>query len=84
MVISSTEFQQNVGFYLKVAQNGKPIQIRKSKPQKALFTISYQKEKSNNVAKGLLRKTKVLNMINELNIHDSKESGLEFQKRVRS
>ena len=84
MIISSTEFQQNVGHYLKEAQKGKTIQISKSKPEKAMFTISYQKENSIDNSNKVSRNKKILDLIKKLDIHNSKESGLEFQRRVRS
>jgi hypothetical protein len=97
MVISSTEFQQNVGYYLKEAQRGKIVQIRKSKPGNVLFNVSVQKEDADVLVKKISRREQMLALINKLNIHDDihdsnskksskefgKESGLEFQKRVR-
>lgn len=39
MIISATEFQQNVGHYLKLAEAGTIINVQKSKPVKAMFQI---------------------------------------------
>ena len=84
MTISSTEFQQNVGYYLKEAQKGKVIQIRKSKPQKALFTLTIEKNDHIDQKKESTRISKINDLINELNIQNKRESGLDFQKRVRN
>jgi hypothetical protein len=84
-MISSTEFQQNVGFYLKEAQKGKKIRISKSKPEKALFVLSLQKAPAGTPSKQVnQRMAKINSLIKELKISNKTESGLDFQRRVRS
>ncbi|MEI7579683.1 MAG: hypothetical protein WCJ58_06685 [bacterium] len=83
MTITSTEFQQNVGYYLKEAEKGKTIQINKQKPTKAIFDLKLASKKDTAVTSPS-RKELVLKLIKELNIKGRKESGLEFQHRVRS
>jgi hypothetical protein len=39
MTISSTQFQQNVGYYLKLAEAGTPITISKSKPTQSRYQL---------------------------------------------
>jgi hypothetical protein len=39
MTTTSTKFQQNVGYYLKLAETGTVISILKSKPKKSLFQL---------------------------------------------
>lgn len=39
MTTTSTKFQQNVGYYLKLAETGTVISILKSKPKKNLFQL---------------------------------------------
>ena len=81
MNITSTEFQQNVGFYLKEVEKGKKITITKLKPKKAKFSLVLSKaDQINNVRS---RKSTVEEMIKILNIKDVTESALKFQNRVR-
>jgi len=81
MNITSTEFQQNVGYYLREAEKGKIVEIKKLKPTRALFKLSLIRSQPKEAQKNS-RKPKILDLIKKINIRDS-ESGLEFQKRVR-
>lgn len=83
MTITSTEFQQNVGYYLKQAEQGKTITIEKLKPKKSSYKLVVNKP-GKKTQKKLSRREEVRRMIEEYNIRDASESGLEFQKRVRS
>ena len=83
MIVSSTEFQQNVGFYLKEAQKGKSIQIRKTKPGEVFFNLSVL-SKDTTAKRKITRNEMVTRLIKEINLPKSKESALEFQNRVRS
>lgn len=83
MKITSTEFQQNVGYYLKEAERGKIINIFKLKPTKASFKLIADKNSLDNKQKSS-RKAEILKLIKELNISDSSESARDFQNRVRS
>jgi len=83
MQTTSTEFQQNVGFYLREAEKGKIITIKKLKPVKSSFKLTLEKSEQD-YDKKQSRNEKILNLIKELNIQNPAESGLDFQKRVRS
>lgn len=83
MTITSTEFQQNVGYYLKQAEQGKTITIERLKPKKSSYKLVANKP-SAKTEKKLSRREEVRRMIEEFNIRNSEESGLEFQHRVRS
>lgn len=39
MLISSTQFQQNVGHYLKLVEEGEEVKVQRQKPKKHLFII---------------------------------------------
>lgn len=81
MTVSSTEFQQNVGYYLALAEKGEEITISKSKPKKAVFTLKKRLEKKiDEKPKTMADKLKEL----EKYMFESDESGLELQRRVRS
>lgn len=82
MNITSTEFQQNVGYYLKQAEQGKTITIRKLKPKKSSFELIAKNVE--NVNKKNKRNGEIRALIKELKINNTGESGLEFQRRVRS
>jgi uncharacterized protein YueI len=82
MIISSTEFQQNVGHYLKLAEAGSPIQITKSKPKHSVFNLVFQDNKKINKKKS--SKQIAIELLEKYSFSRKGESGLEFQKRVRS
>ena len=88
MIVSSTEFQQNVGLYLKEAQNGKTIYIKKHKPEQVVFELTVKdREPVQKTGRRKFTREQIATMIAKANIHDAgsnRESGLEFQKRVRS
>lgn len=44
MTISSTKFQQNVGYYLKLAESGIEVTIVKSKPSKSRYQLKVVSE----------------------------------------
>jgi len=82
MNITSTEFQQNVGYYLKLAEAGNSIQITKSKPKHAIFrivSIGNKKTRKNKTSKQI-----AIDLMKKYAISRKGESGLEFQNRVRS
>jgi N6-adenosine-specific RNA methylase IME4 len=56
MTVTSTKFQQNVGYYLKLAETGTIISILKSKPKKNLFQLVVVPNKENSKDKDRLRK----------------------------
>ena len=45
MTISSTKFQQNVGYYLKLAESGTDVTIVKSKPTQSRYLLKVITEK---------------------------------------
>jgi hypothetical protein len=53
MTISSTKFQQNVGYYLKLAEKGSIVEIVKSKPTQSRYQLMIipEKQQSNSKAK---------------------------------
>ena len=82
MTITSTEFQQNVGYYLNEAQKGKVLTITKSKPTKVSFKLVVQNNIEPKTQKKKFDPVELEKLIAKLNIQ-SHESGLEFQRRVR-
>lgn len=83
MNITSTEFQQNVGYYLKQAEKGKTITIKKLKPKKSTYILVVEHGEKTTKAKPS-RREEIMKLIDELDMKDTSESGLEFQRRVRS
>lgn len=83
MEISSTEFQQNVGFYLKMADTGKTVNIKRLKPFRADYKLELSKGVNAEITKNI-RKNRITGLIKQLDIKAKNESGLNFQKRVRS
>ena len=55
MTISSTEFQQNVGYYLKLAENNTVVTIQKSKPLKRKFTLQVVPQDQQSISKHKLK-----------------------------
>jgi antitoxin (DNA-binding transcriptional repressor) of toxin-antitoxin stability system len=82
MIVSSTEFQQNVGHYLKLAEAGSPIQITKSKPKYSVFKLVFQKNRK--AKKNKTSKQIAIELMEKYAVSRKGESGLEFQNRVRS
>jgi antitoxin (DNA-binding transcriptional repressor) of toxin-antitoxin stability system len=82
MNISSTEFQQNVGYYLKMAEAGNTVLITKSKPGHSVFKLSIQENKK--TSKEKTSKQIAIELMERYSISRKGESGLEFQNRVRS
>ncbi len=81
MTVTSTQFQQKVGYYLELAEKGEEIQIQKLKPTKHIFKLNIVKTKQpkeKNIGAEILKKLK------KYKVDSFGESGLELQRRVRS
>ncbi len=81
MPITSTEFQQNVGYYLALAEKGEEIHINKLKPIKSTFILKKTKEKVKKIESNIER---IIRESKKYQFHGGKETGLEIQRRVRS
>ena len=55
MVINSTEFQQKVGYYLKLAEAGTVVTITKSKPSPSQYQLKFIRQETDNKSKEKLR-----------------------------
>lgn len=82
MIVSSTEFQQNVGYYLGLADKGEEIIIQKKKPKKVLYTLN-KKDNQN-----IVNDNGGINYLQVIDRYSKKsggrgEIGLKLQKRVR-
>jgi len=51
MTISSTRFQQNVGYYLKLAESGTVVEILKSKPTQSRYQLKVVTEKKESISR---------------------------------
>lgn len=79
MRVNATQFQQNVGHYFKLAEEGEKIIIEKKKPNTVSFILLKEKSKT-----PITKKTKTLFDTVQPLIHTGvKESGIDLQKRVR-
>ena len=87
MQITATEFQQNVGHYFQEARKGTAVLITRSKPDKAVFKLILAQDglpgQSGKTGKKFSA-AKINSLIRELGIARSRESGPDFQNRVRS
>ncbi len=83
MTISSTQFQQKVGYYLNLADKGETIVIEKLKPAGKTFVLKKGSTKKQDSEKDRIKD--LMKFIKENTVKSSTgESGLEFQRRVRS
>jgi len=83
MTINSTKFQQNVGYYLQLAEKGVTVNIYKRKPKPSQYKL--QVVKSNHVEKT----TKLEKFINKINKNASKydfygTDSVKFVRDIRS
>ena len=56
MTISSTQFQQNVGYYLKLAEAGTAVTIVKSKPTPSRYQLKNIPQDQQSLSKKKLKK----------------------------
>ncbi|HEX9804695.1 MAG TPA: hypothetical protein VGA67_03365 [Candidatus Dojkabacteria bacterium] len=56
MTITSTEFQQNIGYYMKLADQGETIIIRKLKPSGKTYTLKSAITTNSYTPKNILKK----------------------------
>ena len=56
MTISSTKFQQNVGYFLKLAETGTPVTIVKSKPTRSRYQLKSIPKDHQSISKTKLKK----------------------------
>ena len=86
MRISSTEFQQNVGKYLRLVEKGEVLKVVRNKPVKRVFEIRVSEDQLDSGEKGILeilaeiRKEYPLDPNGRLANTDP----LEYQRQVRS
>lgn len=81
MIVSSTEFQQNVGKYLKLADSGEQIEIIKKKPANVSYKLVRERQKPTRMNKS--RMERLITLAKSYNIRTD-EDGLSLQRRVRS
>ena len=79
MLISATEFQQRVGYYLSLVEQGTRLVVEKKKPHQAMFVISMGSSQK----PGKNKRAKQLKNIQKLQLQFEEKSGVEFQRRVR-
>jgi len=89
MTITSTEFQQNVGHYLQLADKGEEINIEKKKPVKALYILKKKKatavkDENRTTINGIPKDEFLKELKKYMFKGKSGETGLELQARVRS
>jgi hypothetical protein len=82
VIVTSTEFQQNVGKYLSLVENGENITVERQKPVFASFIIShkeavYQEEQSD--ADKLISKIEAAN----LTADGAERDAVKLQRRLR-
>ncbi len=82
MIISSTEFQQNVGHYFDLAEQGEDVQIQKLKPLGSIFKLVKVKKAKSKKKSDIQM---VMDKIAKYQFNSGGvETGLELQRRARS
>ena len=72
MQITSTEFQQKVGYYLDLADQGENIEIVKQKPLGKVYQIVPKKQKAATVKKLAEKKSKWVKLVEKLETYNLK------------
>jgi hypothetical protein len=83
MIISSTEFQQRVGYYLSLVEKGIDLLVRRSKPGRRLFLVRLAPKSPQEEEKKMTKAEKVLKKIAEVNLQYDEHDGVAYQRRVR-
>lgn len=79
MLVSSSDFQQRVGYYLELADAGEDIFIKKYKPKGKMYKLQ--------VTEGPIKRKsakKIIEEIEAMNLKSNFSSGLELQRHARS
>jgi len=87
MKISSTEFQQRVGYYFSLVEKGVEVIIERRKPGEAMFVLSLKIPKESKVSADLAQRAKREEFLRELRsvraTFRKGEDCVDFQRRVR-
>ena len=83
MLINSTEFQQNVGYYLNLAEKGAVVHITKSKPRKSEYQLKVVKATANdnNEAKLLKIFKKIERLNNDFGFYGN--DAVDYVRKIR-
>ena len=85
MLVSSTQFQQNVGYYLKLVEEGEEIKVQRQKPRKHLFVIKSAEVNEESSKSSILEKVEAAQ--NKFPSKSGARLGtddiLEYQEKVR-
>lgn len=84
MTISSTEFQQNIGKYLAMAEKGIPVVIERQKPRKSRFRLTKDKMPSSKDRADEKEFKAWLKSFQELELIYPDEDAVAYQRRMRS
>jgi len=82
MKISSTEFQQRVGYYLSLVEKGVEVIIERQKPGESLFVLSLKIPKESK--KKTSKREQWLQKLWQIPFDSHGEDCADFQRRVRS
>jgi len=86
MRVTSTEFQQKVGYYLDLADQGEKIEIEKQKPEKKIYEL---KSKKDSFVEDAPKENRWQKLINHIESEggadlDFKGNSVDFVRKVRS
>ena len=81
MKISSTEFQQRVGYYLSLVEKGMEVIIERGKPGKSLFMVSLRVPDSQK--EDLAKRKEFLKEFRSIPARFDAKDCIDFQRRVR-
>lgn len=86
MKVTSTEFQQKVGYYLGLVDEGETVEIEKQKPRKRLYEIKPKKVHIVNDKPRKNKWEKILDEIDEMGgiSADYGNDAVKFIRNVRS
>lgn len=83
MIISSTEFQQRVGYYLSLVERGIEVLVRRNKPGKKLFLVRLAPKPSQEEGRKMTKAERVLKKIDAMHLQFDEHDGVAYQRRVR-
>ena len=81
MIVSSTDFQQRVGYYLSIAEQGSEIYVERKKPGHTLFVLKI--EPSGKPKSKRSKRLKALENARKLNMKFPGNDGVAFQRSIR-
>lgn len=84
MTITSTQFQQNVGKYLAMAEKGIPVVVERLKPNKSRFRITYEQKPKKGNRQSEKEYREWLKELQKFKLSYPDKDAVAYQRRMRS